>query len=290
MSNNHPLTQKKWGDLPPSIVAAPAVVVEGTYDGITWAEIPFRYTPGKPTRQPRRTAPHQPRLDWQMWFAALGSWQHNLWFIHLLIKVLQGVGGPAVELLDTAEYPFHDKPPWAVRAHLYHYDFTRLNSAWARNIHGARIINVTQGSSTRSEWWHRTKAKEYMPAINLENLMDVVRNHHWPTELVKAAECGKVDGMLGMWCAFTEKSRAAVSGWPVGWTFQNDILQSVFWKGASDYFFLDANLVLIVCPLLGLYFFKVLVRCLVGCICCKSRRSEPAPQGKRSSGKKIKTA
>ena len=34
------------------------------------------------------TAPHQPRLDWQMWFAALGSYQHNPWFLNLVYRLL----------------------------------------------------------------------------------------------------------------------------------------------------------------------------------------------------------
>ena len=35
-------------------------------------------------------APHQPRLDWQMWFAALGSYQHDPWIIHLMYRLLIG--------------------------------------------------------------------------------------------------------------------------------------------------------------------------------------------------------
>jgi hypothetical protein len=65
-----------WGGLPPSIVQVPVVVLEAnahaTDDGAGaegWREIPFRYTPFGEHRAPRRTAPHQPRLDWQMWCA-----------------------------------------------------------------------------------------------------------------------------------------------------------------------------------------------------------------------------
>ena len=80
-----------WGGLPPMVVQVPVVVLEGhphpqdpegceeAGDGCGWVEIPFRYTPGATARAPRRTAPHQPRLDWQMWFAALGDYQHNPW-------------------------------------------------------------------------------------------------------------------------------------------------------------------------------------------------------------------
>ena len=36
------------------------------------------------------SAPHQPRLDWQMWFAALGRYEHNPWLIHLIYRLLVG--------------------------------------------------------------------------------------------------------------------------------------------------------------------------------------------------------
>ena len=36
----------------------------------------------------RYIVPHQPRLDWQMWFAALGSYQHNPWLLNLVYRLL----------------------------------------------------------------------------------------------------------------------------------------------------------------------------------------------------------
>ena len=65
-------------------------------------------------------APHQPRLDWQMWFAALGSYQHNPWLIHLMYRLL--VGQP--EVLQLLDLPPFDKPPLYVRAKLYTYHYT----------------------------------------------------------------------------------------------------------------------------------------------------------------------
>ena len=93
-----------WGALPPSVVEVPAVIVEGSEDGTSWEEIAFRYAPGAPGRQPRHTAPHQPRLDWQVWFAALGAYQHNDWFVYLLYKILQG-SEPVLALLDLEASP-----------------------------------------------------------------------------------------------------------------------------------------------------------------------------------------
>ena len=53
----------------------PEIVVEGINDGETWLAYEFKYKPGDLTRPPAWVAPHQPRLDWQMWFAALGSYR-----------------------------------------------------------------------------------------------------------------------------------------------------------------------------------------------------------------------
>ena len=71
--------------LPPSIVARPEIIVEGfDEDSSTWKEIPFMYKPTSVYQVPPWVAPHQPRLDWQMWFAALGTYHQNPWFIHLI--------------------------------------------------------------------------------------------------------------------------------------------------------------------------------------------------------------
>jgi hypothetical protein len=69
-----------WGGLDPAVVARPELVVEVSLDGqSTWQEVEFKYKPTDPFRRPPFVAPHQPRLDWQMWFAALSSAQHNPW-------------------------------------------------------------------------------------------------------------------------------------------------------------------------------------------------------------------
>src|SRR5207248_315162 len=56
------------------------IVVEGSDDGETWQVYQFRYKPGEARRAPPLVEPHQPRLDWQMWFAALGSFDATPWF------------------------------------------------------------------------------------------------------------------------------------------------------------------------------------------------------------------
>lgn len=70
------------GGRKPSVVARPEIALEGyDADDNTWREISFRYKPTDLHNSPYQVAPHQPRLDWQMWFAALGSYQHQPWFI-----------------------------------------------------------------------------------------------------------------------------------------------------------------------------------------------------------------
>ena len=69
-------------------VQRPEILVEGSDDGEHWKEYPFRYKVGDLSRPPRQVAPHQPRLDWQMWFAALGS--PPGWFVAFLARLLEG--------------------------------------------------------------------------------------------------------------------------------------------------------------------------------------------------------
>ena len=69
----------------------PEVIIEGSMsDTGPWKEFEFLYKPGNLTTAPRFCLPHQPRLDWQMWFAALGHYQHNPWIISLAYRILQG--------------------------------------------------------------------------------------------------------------------------------------------------------------------------------------------------------
>src|SRR5207245_990080 len=57
----------------------PEIIVEGSRDGVNWLAYEFKWKPGDVTRAPRFVAPHQPPLDWQVWFAALGYYPNNPW-------------------------------------------------------------------------------------------------------------------------------------------------------------------------------------------------------------------
>jgi hypothetical protein len=126
-------------------VTRPEVEIEGSQDGETWQPYVFRYKAGDPHRRPRFVAPHQPRLDWQMWFAAL-SWPPQ-WFVSLLLRLLEG--SPHVVGLFEKN-PFPDGPPRYVRAVLYDYRMTdrptrrRTGSYWARTRRGLYLPALTR--------------------------------------------------------------------------------------------------------------------------------------------------
>src|SRR5206468_9024981 len=94
----------------------PEIIIEGSADGIDWLPYEFKWKPGRLDRAPGWVAPHQPRLDWQMWFAALGDYRSNPWFMNFLARLLQGA--PEVVALLEKD-PFPGQPPRQVRAVLY---------------------------------------------------------------------------------------------------------------------------------------------------------------------------
>jgi hypothetical protein len=111
----------------------PEITVEGSDDGLTWKAYGFRYKPGELDRMPGFTTPHMPRLDWQMWFAALsGDCFSEPWFLRFERRLAEG----APEVLALLEKnPFSGRPPRLIRARLDLYTFTRWGSRnwWARD-------------------------------------------------------------------------------------------------------------------------------------------------------------
>ena len=94
--------------------------VEGTLDGVEWREYRFAHKPGDPAALPGQSAPHMPRLDWQMWFAALGSYRQSPWLHRFLSRLLEAE--PSVLAL-LADDPFDGRAPRCVRARLWDYRF-----------------------------------------------------------------------------------------------------------------------------------------------------------------------
>jgi lipase maturation factor 1 len=126
------------------------IVIEGSADGIDWLPYEFKWKPGNVNRAPGWCAPHQPRLDWQMWFAALSTPQQNPWFGGLVVRLL--LGSRDVSRL-LAHNPFPDQPPRYIRASFYRYRFTTVEE---HRQSGA--------------WWKRQELGEYLPTVSLDQL------------------------------------------------------------------------------------------------------------------------
>jgi lipase maturation factor 1 len=124
------------------------IVIEGSSDGIEWQPYEFKWKPGDIMRAPGWCAPHQPRLDWQLWFAALGSYRQNPWFVRLVICLLHGQ--PDVTHLFERN-PFQNAPPRYVRATSYRYRFT-----------------TAEEHRQTGAWWKRQELGEYLPSVSLE--------------------------------------------------------------------------------------------------------------------------
>lgn len=95
--------------------------VEGSFDGKDWKAYTFRYKPGSLTTRPAFIIPHQPRLDWMMWFVPPQPPEMMYWFDQFLTRLQQG-SEPVLDLL--ADNPFPDKPPRYLRVVVFRYHFT----------------------------------------------------------------------------------------------------------------------------------------------------------------------
>jgi hypothetical protein len=125
----------------------PELIFEGSDDGREWRAYEFRHKPGELSRRPTWVAPHQPRLDWQLWFAALGSPNQNPWVLSLCEHLLRGT--PEVTAL-LGQNPFREKPPRFMRVVRYEYHFT--DPATRRNS---------------GQWWRRTPMDFYVTSVSL---------------------------------------------------------------------------------------------------------------------------
>jgi predicted DCC family thiol-disulfide oxidoreductase YuxK len=123
------------------------IIVEGSNDGAQWREYDFLYKPGDVMRGPRWNIPHQPRLDWQMWFAALDDPRHLPWFTRFLERLLENE--PTVTAL-LEKNPFPDKPPIYVRAQFYDYAY------------------ASSEEKAVGRWWNRRLLGLYFPVARLK--------------------------------------------------------------------------------------------------------------------------
>ena len=124
------------------------IVIQGSDDGVEWRDYEFRYKPGDVMRRPPWNIPHQPRLDWQMWFAALDDPERVPWFSRFLARLLENE--PTVTAL-LERNPFPEKPPTYVRAQFYDYAYA------GDDEHAA------------GRWWDRRLLGLYFPAAHLRS-------------------------------------------------------------------------------------------------------------------------
>ena len=126
----------------------PEIIVQGSNDGDTWLDYEFKYKPGDLKKPPRWVEPFQPRLDWQMWFAALSNFRSTPWFSNFMLRLLEG-SPDVLELL--AKNPFPRSPPKYIRALVFDYSFTDFATRKATG-----------------DWWERAPSGSYFPATALK--------------------------------------------------------------------------------------------------------------------------
>lgn len=127
---------------------------------VRWREYEFKCKPGDLHRRPCVVAPYQLRLDWQIWFAAMSSYDREPWLLHLIYKLLQGDRG-ALSLL--ANNPFPEGAPKWIRAELFEYKLTTFKDRGAG-------------------WWTRRRLETYLPPVSLDTveLREFVAGQGWP--------------------------------------------------------------------------------------------------------------
>jgi len=113
--------------------------LQGSDDAIEWKTYVFKYKPGATDKRPVFNVPHQPRLDWMVWFVPPRSREMLYWYDRFITRVHEG----SPEVLCLLEYnPFPDRPPRYLRVQVYQYWFTtaeereQTGSWWKREYLG----------------------------------------------------------------------------------------------------------------------------------------------------------
>ena len=121
---------------------------QGSLDGKTWIAYPFRYKPQAIDKAPGIYAPYQPRFEWNLWFASLGSWQQSRFVVWTEERLLKNE--PDVLAL-FASNPFASATPREVRTVIYQYWFTDMRT-----------------KRETGNWWRREELRQYAPALERE--------------------------------------------------------------------------------------------------------------------------
>jgi hypothetical protein len=118
---------------------------QGSPDGSTWTAYPFRYKPQDLSAAPGLYAPYQPRFDWNLWFASLGTWPEYP-IVPRTEELLLINDADVLQLF--AGNPFPRTPPRYLRAVLWQYWFTSMAEKRATG-----------------KWWRRQLLGTYAPTI-----------------------------------------------------------------------------------------------------------------------------
>ena len=118
---------------------------QGSNDGQIWVSYPFRYKPQELNRPPGIYAPYQPRFDWNLWFASLGSWRDYPIVANTEVRLL---ANDKDVLALFAGNPFGQEPPQQIRALLWRYWFTTMAEKRSTGM-----------------WWRRQLVGRYAPTL-----------------------------------------------------------------------------------------------------------------------------
>lgn len=123
------------------------IIIQGTLnpdpDEEDWHPYRFKGQPGDVRDRPPQVAPYHLRLDWMMWFAALGAYREE-WFASLLQHIAGG--DPAIRKLMGPD-PFDGEAPEMIRVRMFTYRYaTRAERRADREQHGR---------SVKPLWWVR---------------------------------------------------------------------------------------------------------------------------------------
>ncbi|HKM86266.1 MAG TPA: lipase maturation factor family protein [Terriglobales bacterium] len=133
---------------------------QGSEDGKTWVVYPFRYKPQDLSTPPGIYAPYQPRFDWNLWFASLGSWRDYPIVLNTEVRLLSN-DNDVLTLFE--KNPFPHEPPRQVRAVVWQYWFTTMSEKRRQGL-----------------WWRRQFVGLYAPTIEREP-DGTIRGVEWST-------------------------------------------------------------------------------------------------------------
>lgn len=121
------------------------IVIKGSADGKNWKQYEFKYKPSNTKIAPQWVQPHMPRLDWQLWFAALGTINQNQWLIKLMDKLANNDTDMNKIIFNN---PFVQTKPNYIKADLYRYEFSTYKH-WQKT----------------GEWWIKQYRGSYSPTF-----------------------------------------------------------------------------------------------------------------------------